>query len=70
MIPEAYEEIKANEDLKLKVMEEKHNQDMKAMREEMSHQFSQIMLMIQQNPGLAHIKPDVLSKKIRVADMS
>jgi hypothetical protein len=29
---------------------------------EMNHQ---IMLLIQQNPGLAHIKPDVLSKKIK-----
>jgi hypothetical protein len=37
---------------------------MKAMREEMNHQFSQIMLLIQQNPGLAHIKPEILSKKI------
>ena len=63
-------EIKATEDLKLSVMEEKHKQDMKAIREEMNHQFGQIMLMIQQNPGLAHIKSDVLSKKIRVADMS
>ncbi len=34
MIPEAYEEIKANEDLKLKVMEDKHKQDMEVMREE------------------------------------
>jgi integrase len=46
-------------------MQQKHEQDMKAVREEMNQQFSQIMSMIQQNPGLAHIKPDVLSKKIR-----
>jgi hypothetical protein len=46
-------------------LKEKYEQDMKAIREEMNHQFSQIMLLIQQNPGLAHIKPDVLSKKIR-----
>ena len=45
-------------------LEEKYQQDMKAMREEVNQQFSQIMPMIQQNPGLAHIKPDVLSKKI------
>ena len=51
--------------LEVKSLEEKYEQDMKAMREEMNHQFSQIMLMIQQNPGLAHIKPDVLSKKIQ-----
>jgi hypothetical protein len=35
------------------------------MRHEMNQQFSQIMLLIQQNPGYAHIKPEVLSKKIR-----
>jgi integrase/recombinase XerD len=46
-------------------MQQKHEQDMNAIREEMSRQFSQIMVMIQQNPGLAHIKPEVLSKKIK-----
>jgi hypothetical protein len=43
----------------------KEKQDMKAMREEMNHKFSQIMLLVQQNPGLAHIKPEILSKKIK-----
>jgi len=38
---------------------------MKAMREEMNHQITQIMLLIQQNPGLAHIKPEILPKKIK-----
>ena len=65
LTPQAYEEIKATEDLKLSVMEEKHNQDMKAMREEMNKQFGQIMSMIQQNPKLAHIKPGVLTEKIK-----
>jgi hypothetical protein len=39
---------------------------MKAMREEMNQQFSQIMSMIQQNPKLAHIKPEVLINKSKV----
>jgi integrase/recombinase XerD len=65
LIPQAYEEIKAQEDEKFKAIEEKHRQDMDAMREEMNHQFSQIMLLIQQNPGFAHIKPEILSKKIK-----
>ena len=43
-------------------MEEKHEQDMKAMSEEMNQRFSQIMSLIQQNPKLAHIKPEVLSQ--------
>jgi integrase/recombinase XerD len=32
LTPHAYEEIKASEDLKLKSLEEKHEQDMKTMR--------------------------------------
>jgi hypothetical protein len=63
LTPQTYEEIKANEDLKLKSLEEKHEQDMKTMREEMNQQFSQIMSMIQQNPQLAHIKPEALTTK-------
>jgi hypothetical protein len=63
LTPQTYEEIKANEDLRLKSLEEKHEQDMKTMREEMNQQFSQIMSMIQQNPQLAHIKPEALTTK-------
>jgi hypothetical protein len=37
---------------------------MKAMREEMNQQFSQIMSMIQQNPKLVQIKPEVLTEKV------
>ena len=44
-------------------MQQKHEQDMKAMREEMNQQFSQIMSMIQQNPILAQVKPEALTKK-------
>jgi integrase/recombinase XerD len=49
-----------NENRQLK---EKYEQDMKIMREEMNQQFAQIMSMIQQNPQLAHIKPEVLSQR-------
>jgi hypothetical protein len=37
---------------------------MKAISEDMSLQFNQIMSMIQQNPKLAHVKPEVLKGKI------
>jgi len=47
------------------IMKENYEKDMKAMREEMNHQITQIMLLIQQNPGLAHIKPEILPKKIK-----
>jgi hypothetical protein len=34
--PQAYEEIEENEDLKLKSIQDKHEHDMKAMREELA----------------------------------
>ncbi|HXX96784.1 MAG TPA: hypothetical protein VEL11_06675 [Candidatus Bathyarchaeia archaeon] len=45
-------------------LQEKYEQDMKAMREEMNKQFGQIMSMIQQNPKLAQVKPKVLTDKL------
>jgi hypothetical protein len=44
-------------------LQQKYEQDMNAMREEMNQQFNQIMLMIQQNPKLAQLKPEALAKK-------
>ena len=46
LTPQAYEEIKAQEDVKFKVIEEKYEQDMKAMREEMENKFQQILTRI------------------------
>ena len=43
----------------LKDLKESHEQDMKSMRE----QIKQIMVMVQQNPRLANIKPEVLAAK-------
>ncbi len=51
-------------DNEIQAMKTRHEQDMDAMREEMNRQFSQIMSMIQQNPK-AHIKPGVLTEKIK-----
>jgi len=64
LIPSAFDEIKAEEDMRIKAIGEKYKQDMKAMREEMNQQFSQIMSMIQQNPKLVQIKPEVLTEKV------
>lgn len=47
----------------IEIMQEQHEQDMKTMREQMNQQFKEVMSMIQQNPVLAHIKPEVLTKK-------
>src|ERR671931_358287 len=41
-------------------LQQKYEQDMKAIREDMSQQFSQIMSVIQQNPKLVQVKPEVL----------
>jgi hypothetical protein len=48
------------------LLKEKYEQDMKAMREEMNQQFTQIMSMIQQNPKLAQVKPEALTEKILI----
>jgi integrase len=45
-------------------MKDKHEQEMKSMREDMNKQFKQVMEMIQQNPKLAQVKPEVLTKQI------
>ena len=37
---------------------------MKTLREDMNNQFSQIILMIQQNPQLSNIKPKSLLEKV------
>jgi hypothetical protein len=42
-------------------MKYEHEQEMKLMHEKMN----QIMEMIQQNPSLANVKPEVLTKKIQ-----
>jgi integrase/recombinase XerD len=44
-------------------MQQKREQVMKVMREEMNQQFNQIMSMIQQNPILAQVKPEALTNK-------
>ena len=59
--PEAYDEIKIAEDNKLKLLEERHSQDIQSIRQEMNNPFIKIINMIHQNPNLKYIKPEVLS---------
>jgi hypothetical protein len=47
----------------IQTMKDRHQQDMTSMREEMNKQFNQIMEMIQENPELAHAKPEALTRK-------
>ena len=63
LVPDAFDEIKEAENSKLQILEEKHQQQMKDLEEKMEQRFNQVMYMIQQNPVLAHLKPEVLTKK-------
>lgn len=49
----------------VQLLKDKYEEGMKSIREEMNKQFSQIMSVIQQNPQLAQIKPEVLSSKVK-----
>ena len=63
LLPSAFDEIKAAEDMKIQTLKDRYEQDMKSMQEKMNQQFNQIMSMIQQNPTLAQVKPEALVKK-------
>lgn len=63
LVASAFDEIKAAEDSKILALKDKYEQEMKTMREEMNKQFSQVMSLIQQNPQLAQIKPEALTRK-------
>src|SRR5215831_15785531 len=62
-IKKQLEILRTDKEKETQVMQQKHEQDMKAMREEMNQQFNLIMSMVQQNPTLAQLKPEVLTKK-------
>jgi predicted nucleic acid-binding Zn-ribbon protein len=47
---------------KIQKLEQKYENDMKMLREEMNNHLSQIMTLIQQNPKLSYIKPEILEK--------
>ena len=64
MKPEAYDEIKSSEEKRIEIMQQKHENDIKTLREDMNNQLSQIMFMIQQNPKLSNIKSESLLEKI------
>jgi hypothetical protein len=62
-IKKQLEKIQLEKVNETQAMQQKQEQDIKAMREEMNQQFSQIMSMIQQNPILSQVKPEALTKK-------
>jgi hypothetical protein len=62
-IKKQLEKIQLEKVSEAQAMQQKHEQDMKTMREEMNQRFIQIMSVIQQNPKLAQIKPEILRTK-------
>jgi hypothetical protein len=62
-IKKQLERIQLEKVSEAQAMQQKHKQDMKTMREEMNQRFIQIMSVIQQNPKLAQIKPEILRTK-------
>jgi hypothetical protein len=44
------------------MLQQKHEDDIKTLRDDMNNQLSKIMLMIQQNPKLSYIKPEILEQ--------
>jgi hypothetical protein len=59
---EAFDEIKAEENMKLVELESKYSKKISDLTAEMENRFTQMLSMIQQNPALAHIKPEVIRK--------
>jgi len=60
--PEAYDEIKGLEEKRIETLEQKYENDMKTLREDMNTQLNKLMIMIQQNPKLSYVKPEILEK--------
>jgi integrase/recombinase XerD len=48
LVPSAFDEIKEAENMKINAIQEKYEQDMKAMHKEMNRRFAHLMSMIQQ----------------------
>jgi len=62
-IKKQLEKLRTDKEQEAQAMQQKHEDDMKRMREEMNQQFNQIMCLIQQNPKLAQLKPELLTRK-------
>lgn len=62
LVPEAFDEIKRSEDEKIEKLRQDYDKNMVVIKEEMNNKFAQILSMIQNNPLLAHVKPEALSR--------
>lgn len=57
------ESLRKEKDRELQDMKNAYESEVESIREETNQKFNQIMAMIQQNPQLAQIKPEVLANK-------
>jgi integrase len=47
----------------IEIMEKRHKEEMECIKEEMHQRYNYVISMIQQNPTLAQVKPEALSRK-------
>jgi integrase len=62
-IKKQLEKLRTDKEKETQMIQQKYEQDMKTMRDETNQQFNRIMSLIQQNPILAQVKPEVLTAK-------
>jgi hypothetical protein len=53
----------SEKDMEMQAMKQKYEHDIQAIRDETNQRFNQIMSMIQRNPKLTQVKPEILMKK-------
>ncbi|HET7643408.1 MAG TPA: hypothetical protein VFK40_07855, partial [Nitrososphaeraceae archaeon] len=63
LTPQAFDEIKLDEDKRFNALKEVHNKEIISLRADMEEKFTHIISLIQQIPNLKYIKPEVLFKK-------
>jgi integrase/recombinase XerD len=66
---DSYNEVLQDQERKeseVQSLMEKQENDLKLLREDMNKQFSQVMEIIRENPKLANVKPEALTKKVDV----
>lgn len=61
---EVYDEIKLQEEIKLKTLESQYKQDLKLIKDEMNQKFEHICMLIQKDPKLSLIKPTILLEEV------
>lgn len=62
--PEAYEEIKKQEEIRINTLETQYKQDLKLIKDEMNQKFEQICMLIQKDPKLSLVKPTILLQEV------